>query len=136
MNTDIFIVHVKTEDIYKYITKDVETRFDTSNYEIGRPLPMGKTESIWVNERQIRWTNHEKTVGLRAKTYSYSKDNNDKDKKAKETKKCVIKWKLKFKDYKKCLKASQIENMMIYLEKREIDVDWLKEDKNELIKIV
>ena len=46
MNTDIFIVHVKTEDIYKYITKDVETRFDTSNYEIGRPLPMGKNESI------------------------------------------------------------------------------------------
>ena len=26
-----FIDHVKTRDIYKYITKDVETRFDTSN---------------------------------------------------------------------------------------------------------
>ena len=68
MNTGSFIVHVKTEDIYKYITKDVETRFDTSNCEIGRQLPMGKNESIWVNERQISWTNHEKTVGLRAKT--------------------------------------------------------------------
>ena len=30
-------------------------------------------------------------VGLRAKTYSYLKDNNDEDKKAKNTKKCVIK---------------------------------------------
>ena len=33
-----FIVHVKTDDIYKGIAKDVETRFDTSNYELNRPL--------------------------------------------------------------------------------------------------
>ena len=38
-----------------------------------------------------------------------------------------IKRKLKFKDYKKCLKASQIENIINYLEKKEIDVDSLKE---------
>ena len=37
-------------------------------------------------------------VRLRAKTYSYLKDNNDEDKKAKDTKKCVIKRKLKFED--------------------------------------
>ena len=49
-------------------------------------------------------------VGLRAKTYSYLKNNNDEDKKAKETKMCVMKRNLKFKDYEKCLKASQIEN--------------------------
>ena len=35
-------------------------------------------------------------VGLRAKTYSSSKDNNDEDKKIKDTKKNVIKIKLKF----------------------------------------
>ena len=34
MDTDTFIVHVKTEDIYKDITEDVETRFDTSNFEL------------------------------------------------------------------------------------------------------
>ena len=34
-------------------------------------------------------------IGLRAKTYSYSKDNNHEDKKAKGTKKCVIKQKIK-----------------------------------------
>ena len=39
-------------------------------------------------------------VGLTAKTYSYLKDNNDEDKKAKGTKKCVIKRKRKFQDYK------------------------------------
>ena len=44
MDTDSLIVHVKTDDIYeeKDIYKDVETRFDTSNFEIDRPLPKGK----------------------------------------------------------------------------------------------
>ena len=52
MNTKSFIVHVKTDDIYKDIAEDVETRFDTSNYEIDRPLTMKKIEkSNWVNER-------------------------------------------------------------------------------------
>ena len=59
-----------------------------------------------------------KFVGLRAKTYSYLRNNNDKDKKAKGTRKCVIKRNLKFRHYKKCLKASQIENKINYLEKK------------------
>ena len=75
-----------------------------------------------------------KFVGLREKTYSYLKDNNDEDEQAKDRKKCVIKRKLKFKDYKKCLKVSQIENKINYLEKKEIDVDCLKEDKKEFVK--
>ena len=67
-------------------------------------------------------------LGLRAKTYSYLKDNNDEDKKAKGTKKCVIKRKIKARDYKKnCLKSSQIENIINFLEKNKIDVDRLKE---------
>ena len=41
-------------------------------------------------------------IGLRAKTYSYLKDNYDEDKKANSTKKCVIKRKLKFHDDKNC----------------------------------
>ena len=53
-------------------------------------------------------------VGLRAKTYSYLKDNNDEDKKAKNAKKCVLKRKLKFEDYKNCLEASQIERKINY----------------------
>ena len=39
MDTDSFIVQVKTEDIYLDISKDVETRFDTLNYELDRLLP-------------------------------------------------------------------------------------------------
>ena len=51
MGTDSFIAHIKAEDIYKDILEDVETRFDTSNYNVNRPLPMGKKQkSAWVNE--------------------------------------------------------------------------------------
>ena len=39
MDTDSFIAYTKTDDIYKDIAEDVETGFDTSNYESDRPLP-------------------------------------------------------------------------------------------------
>ena len=55
-------------------------------------------------------------------------------KKQKGQKMCVIKKKLKFKHDKKCLKASQIENKINYLEKKIIDVGCLKEDKKEFLK--
>ena len=59
-----------------------------------------------------------KFVGLRAKTHSYLKDNNNEDKKAKGTKKCAIKRILIFQDYKNCLEAAQIENKINHLEKK------------------
>ena len=46
MDTDSFIVHVKTDHIYKEIPKVVEIRFDTSNFEIDRPLPKSKNKKI------------------------------------------------------------------------------------------
>ena len=42
MDTDSFIMNIKTNDFYKDISNDVENRFDTSNYEVNRPLPTGK----------------------------------------------------------------------------------------------
>ena len=44
MDTDTFIVHIKTEDIYKDIAEGVETRSDISNFELNRPLPKWKSE--------------------------------------------------------------------------------------------
>ena len=44
MDTGSFIFHVKTENIYKNIPEDIETRFDTSNFELDRPLPIGKNK--------------------------------------------------------------------------------------------
>ena len=73
-------------------------------------------------------------VRLKAKTYSYLNDNNDKNKKAKSTKKCVIKRKIKFQDYKNCLEAAQIENKINHLEKTKFDVDSLIENKKRIHK--
>ena len=44
MDTNSFIVYIKTEDIYSDIAKDIETRFYTSNNELDRPLPKGKNK--------------------------------------------------------------------------------------------
>ena len=46
IDTDSFIMHIKTEDFYKDIAEDVEKRFDTSNYEVDRPLPAGKNKKV------------------------------------------------------------------------------------------
>ena len=43
MDTESFIIHIKTEDFYEDIADDVEKRFDTSHDEVDRPLPIGKT---------------------------------------------------------------------------------------------
>ena len=39
MDADSFIFCVKTDDIYKDIPEEVETRFDTWKYELERPFP-------------------------------------------------------------------------------------------------
>ena len=54
---------------------------------------------------------------LRAKTYNYLIDGGSEDKKAKGRKKCVIKRKLKFENYKNSLEAIQPDNKRNYLEK-------------------
>ena len=41
-----FIGYIKTDDIFKDIAEDVETRFETSNYELDRPLPKGKNKKV------------------------------------------------------------------------------------------
>ena len=46
MDTDSFIINIKTEDLYEDITNDVEKRYDTSNYEVNRPLPKGKNKKV------------------------------------------------------------------------------------------
>ena len=58
-----------------------------------------------------------KFVWLTAKSYSYLIDDGSKDKKAKGTKMGVIKKKLEFENYQKCLEATQLENKIDYLEK-------------------
>ena len=47
MNTGSFIVYVKIEDIYKGIAEDIKTRFDTSKFELGKPLPKEKNKNFF-----------------------------------------------------------------------------------------
>ena len=46
MYGDSFIVYTKTEDICIDIVKDVETKNNTSNYELERPLPRIKNKMV------------------------------------------------------------------------------------------
>ena len=80
-DTDSFTACIKTEDIYVDIAKDVERRFHTSNYELGRPFSRGKNKKDELGGKTMT-----DFAALRAKTYSYLTDNNDEDKKQKTQK--------------------------------------------------
>ena len=74
MDTGSFIVYIKTEDIYTYIVKDVETRFETSNYELPItyyiPLPIGKKskkKKNYINESWIKWKNNDRVCFFETK---------------------------------------------------------------------
>ena len=104
MDTNSFIMNSKTNDFYKDVANDVENRFDTSNYEVNRPLPTGKNKKIiGLMKDELGRKIITEFVTLRPKTYSFLTDDGKEDKKAKGTKKCVIKKMIKFNDYKKCL---------------------------------
>ena len=96
MDTDSFIMSIKTEDFYKDIANDVEKMFDISNYKCDRPLPTGKN-------KQVIGLMKDELEG-RVITEFDCKEN----KKARGTKKCVIKRMIKFDDYKNCLLNGEV----------------------------
>ena len=109
MDTGRFIMNIKIEDFYKDIADDVEKRFDTSNYEVDRPLPTGKSKKvIGLMKDELGGKIIREFVAVRPKTYSYLADDCRENKKAKGTKKCVIKRMIKFDDYKNCLLNDEI----------------------------
>ena len=104
IDTDSFIVYIRTDDIYEDNAEDVEIRFDTSNYELERPLPKVKNKKTnGLMKDDLDGKIMKEFVGLTAKTYSYLIDNGSEDKIGKGAKECVIKRKLKFEEYKNCL---------------------------------
>ena len=109
VDTDGFIMDIKTEDFYKDIANDVEERFDTSNYEVNRLFPTGKNKKvIGLMKDELGGGIITEFVALRPKTYSYLTDDCKENKKAKGTKKCVIKRMIKFNDYKNCLLKDEV----------------------------
>ena len=93
MDTDRFMFHVKTGDVYNDIAEEVEKRLDTSNFDVDRPsLPMGKNlKLIGLMKDKLGGQIMKKFIGLHPKRHSYLKHNNDEGKNAKGTKKCVMK---------------------------------------------
>ena len=109
MDTDSFIINIKTDNFYEDIANDVEKRFDSSNYEVDRPLSTGKNkEVIGLMKNELGGKIITEFVTLRPKTYSYLTNDYKEDKKAKGTKKCVIKRMIKFNDYKNCLLKDEV----------------------------
>ena len=109
MDTDSFVMNIKTNDFNKDITNDVEKRFDTSNYDVNRPLRTGKNKKvIGLMKDELGGKIIAEFFTLRPKTYSFLTDDGKEDKKAKGTKKCVIKRMIKFNDYKNCLLKNKV----------------------------
>ena len=109
MDTDSFIMNIKTNNFYEDIASDIENRFDTSYYEVNRPLPTGKNKKvISLMKDKLGGKIIMEFVTLRPKTYSFLTDDDKEDKKAKVTKKCIIKKMIKFNDYKKCFLDDEV----------------------------
>ena len=102
MDTDSFFINIFTEDI----NNDVEGWFDTSNYDKNdkRPLPIGMNKKvIGLFKVELGGKIMKEFCALRTETYAYLMDDDREKKKAKEIKKCVIKRRLMFENYKDSL---------------------------------
>ena len=111
MDTNSFVINVETEDFYKDIANDVDKWFDTSNYdEKGeRPLAIEKNKKvIGMFKNELGGKIMTEFCALRAKAYSYKLDDDTEGKKAKGTKKCIVKRELTFKNYVDCLFKSRV----------------------------
>ena len=109
MDTDSFIINIKTEDFYEDSANDVEKRFDTSNCKVNIPLPKGKNKKvIGLMKVELGGKIIREFSALRPKACSYVMDDGNSNKKSKGTKKCVIKRRLKFNDYKDWLLNNEI----------------------------
>ena len=102
MDTDSFVMNIKTEDFYKDIADDVERWFDTSNYDKKdkRPLPIGKNKKvIGLFKDELDGKIMTQFCALRAKAHAYKLDDGTEKKKAKGMKKCIVKREITFKNY-------------------------------------
>ena len=68
MDTDSFIMNIKTNDFYEDIANDVKNRFDTSNYEVNRPLPMGNNKKVIGLMKDEHCNKYNENKSIRFKT--------------------------------------------------------------------
>ena len=106
MDTDSFVINISTEDFFEDINNDIERWFDTSNYDKNdkRPLEIGANKKvIGMFKYELGGKIMKGFCAPRAKTYAYLMDDDSEKKNAKGTKKCIIKRRIKFEDYKDSL---------------------------------
>ena len=106
MDTDSFVINIKTEDFYKNIASNVERWFDTSNYDKkdNRYLPIGKNKKvIGLFKDELDGKSIVEFCALKAKGYAYKLDDDTEHKKTKGTKKCIVKREIIFENYKDSL---------------------------------
>ena len=100
------MLFILKQDYYKDIADDIEEWFDTSKYDENdkRPLPTGKNKKlIGKFKDELDGKTMKEFVAFRAKTYAYLMLDDTEHKRAKGTKKCVIKRELMFENYKDSL---------------------------------
>ena len=123
MDTDSLIYDIETDDFYKDIAADVESRFDTSGYVPDRPLLVGKNKKgIGLTKDELGGGIMSEFITLRPKMYAY-KVGSSESKKCKGIKKCVIKKTISFDYYKACLfsgEASYRSQLLFRSSKHEV----------------
>ena len=104
-DTDSLCYKIETEDFFEDISADVEKGFDTSNFPKDHPSGIqGKDKTIpGMMKDEAGGKIIEEFVGLRAKLYSYKMFKGKEEKKCKGIKKCVVKNKISFENFKECL---------------------------------
>ena len=102
MDTDSFVINIETDDFYKDIADDVDKWFDTSNFDKSdnRPLEIGRNKKVIGKFKdELGGKIMTEFCALRAKAYAYKLDDDTEKKKAKGTKKCIVKREITFKNY-------------------------------------
>ena len=105
-DTDSFIINIKTKCFFQDIFNDIERWFNIPKYDKNdkRPFPIGKNKKVsGLFKDELGGKIITEVVALRPKTYTYLMNDGNDHKKAKGTKKCVIKQKVMFENYKDCL---------------------------------
>ena len=105
-DTDSLMFQIQTEDFYKDISKDVKSKFDTSDYPQSHPsgIPTGlnkKVIGMFKDEVAGKQITH--FIGLRPKLYSFKIEEGKNIKKCKGIKKSVVSKGITFEHYFDCL---------------------------------
>ena len=101
-DTDSFLIPIKTEDFFEDITNDVEKWLDISNYDKidKRSLPIVKNQKVpGLSKDELGGTIIIEIVAIRPKTYAYLTGDGNEHKKAKGTKRSVLKREIMFENY-------------------------------------